>query len=99
MQEYTDAVSEIKALTERFVQKAEEGATDRYAALESRKLSMDLRESIKSFRKASVNNDKAQVVPRGPRKPKEVVTATPTAAPAVEAAPAATDSIAPPVGL
>ena len=71
MQEYTEAVAALKALTEEFIQKAEEGATNRYAALEARKLSMDLRDSIKGFRKLSVQNDKSRVVPRGSRKAKE----------------------------
>ena len=68
---YDQAVAEVKSLAVDFIAKAEEASTNKGAFIESRKLSVELRHALKTYRAVSVAYQRSLVKRRGPRKPKD----------------------------
>ena len=64
---YLDHIESLKNKFGSFVLDAEAGASNKSAALRARKLSMELRKELGDFRKASVENDRANTKKREPK--------------------------------
>ena len=65
-EDYSKVIEDLKAKFGSFVLDAEAGASNKSAALRSRKLSMEIRNDLAQFRKASVTNDRANTKTRAP---------------------------------
>lgn len=57
---YNELLDGLEAKFQQFVTEAKAGVKNKAAALRARKLSMSLREDLKSFRSASTSNDKKE---------------------------------------
>lgn len=66
---YLEYVQQLKDKFGSFLMDAEAGADNKSAALRARKLSMELRGDLQTFRKKSVDNDKVNTKHRAPAAP------------------------------
>jgi hypothetical protein len=66
-QNYYEFIERLRSKFGSFMMDAESGADNKSAALRARKLSMELRKDLQDFRKASVENDRANTKHREPK--------------------------------
>ena len=64
---YSEFLIQMKERFNAFMAAAEEGATNKTSALQARKASLEVRKDIQTFRKKSVENDKANTNHRAPK--------------------------------